>query len=459
MSGRYALVSRMRNGAIVSWALAWVLACGFAMGVLWYELGESFDSKLQETAQLLLSIAARAPGGLSATDGGDLRARTGMRDHEEYVVYQILDREGRLVLASHEAPEQPLAPLRPGFMSTSRWRIYTEVEPARGLWVQVADRHSHRLEGLRHAMITLMLPLALVMPLAAWLIGRWLGRAMQPLVAMAQALAQRGSGDLSPLPSDDQPQELAQLANSMNSLMSRLDRALRQEREFASQAAHELRTPLAAAIAQVQLLGSQAEGSSRQRLARVAQRLQQLVRTVELLLQWSRAEAGVALAIEPVDLARVVQAVVSDIEPVRQRALTLRLPQPAVPVLAHVDSLGIVLANLLSNAWRHGGEEARVELSVGQSDARTTVTVTDDGPGASAEVLATLGRRIERTDRSRSGDGLGLGLTLSSELAAQMGADLRFVSPAPGQSGGFAAILTLQADVASNRPALPNTTR
>ncbi len=78
MSGRYALVSRMRNGAIVSWALAWVLACGFAMGVLWYELGESFDSKLQETAQLLLSIAARAPGGLSAADGGDARARTGV---------------------------------------------------------------------------------------------------------------------------------------------------------------------------------------------------------------------------------------------------------------------------------------------------------------------------------------------------------------------------------------------
>jgi predicted outer membrane lipoprotein len=130
MSGRYALVSRMRNGAIVSWALAWVLACAFAMGVLWYELGESFDSKLQETAQLLLSIAARAPGGLSATDGGELRARTGMRDHEEYVVYQIFDREGRLVLASHEAPDQPLAPLRPGFKSTPRWRIYTEVEPA-----------------------------------------------------------------------------------------------------------------------------------------------------------------------------------------------------------------------------------------------------------------------------------------------------------------------------------------
>ena len=459
MTGDYALVSRMRNGAIVSWALAWLLACGFAMGVLWYELGESFDSKLQETGQLLLSIAARAPGGLTAAADADQRARTGLQEHEEYVVYQIRDREGRLVLASHEAPATPLAALRPGFESTRRWRTYTELDPVRGLWVHVADRQSHRLEGLRHAMLTLMLPLVLMMPLAAWLIGRWLTRAMQPLVAMAKALAQRGSGDLSPLPSDNQPQELAQLANSMNSLMARLDRALRQEREFASQAAHELRTPLAAAIAQVQLLGSQAEGSSRQRLARVAQRLQQLVRTVELLLQWSRAEAGVALAIEPVDLARVVQAVVSDIEPVRQRALTVRLPQPAAPVLAHVDSLGIVLANLLSNAWRHGGEEARVELSVDQTDAQTTVTVTDDGPGASAEVLETLGRRIERADRSRSGDGLGLGLALSSELASQMGAHLRFVSPAPGQAGGFAAILTLQSEAASNRPALPSTLR
>ena len=128
-------------------------------------------------------------------------------------------------------------------------------------------------------------------------------------------------------------------------------------------------------------------------------------------------------------------------------------------VLAHVDSLGIVLANLLSNAWRHGGEEARVELSVDQTDAQTTVTVTDDGPGASAEVLETLGRRIERADRSRLGDGLGLGLALSSELASQMGAHLRFVSPTPGQAGGFAAILTLQSEIASNRPALPSTLR
>jgi hypothetical protein len=128
------------------------------------------------------------------------------------------------------------------------------------------------------------------------------------------------------------------------------------------------------------------------------------------------------LAIEPVDLARVVQAVVSDIEPVRQRALTVRLPQPAAPVLAHVDSLGIVLANLLPTPGGMGAR--RPGRAVGRPERRPDDGhQTDDGPGASAEVLQP--GRIERTDR-RSGDGLPG--PRPGAMAAQMGADLRFVS-------------------------------
>ena len=117
-----------------------------------------------------------------------------------------------------------------------------------------------------------------------------------------------------------------------------------------------------------------------------------------------------------------------------------------------------MLANLLSNAWRHGGEDAKVVLSVEQTDGHTVVTVVDDGPGVSAQVLEGLGRRTERTertDRSRSGDGLGLGLALSNELASQMGASLRFMSPPAGQQSGFAAMLALHRAAPPERPAPP----
>lgn len=445
VTGGYRLAHRIRLGVAASWASAWFLASLFSVYLVWYELGEGFDSKLQEAAQMLLSIAARAPDTLREGERGDRRALTGLLEHEEYIVYQVRDAAGRILIRSHDAPAPALAPLEAGFSDQGEWRVYTEPDAAGTMWLHVADARSHRREGIWHAIEILSVPFILVLPLTAWLLGRWITRALRPLELVAAELERRGSDDLSPLSVSGDAIELRRLTEGTNQLMARLERALAQERDFAARAAHELRTPLAAALGQVQLLAAQGDAEARQRALRIEARLQQLVRTVELLLQWTRAEAGAAFAVTPVDLHRVVDVVLAECDPEGRVDLVVRGFEKAPRVLAHVDSLGIVLSNLLTNARRHGGAQARIGLLIAPVAQGVRVTVRDDGPGVEAETLARLGHRIDRKDRQPGGLGLGLGLALSSTLAVQMGATLGFESPLDGTGRGFAAHLTMRA--------------
>lgn len=445
MTGGYRLAHRIRLGVVASWAFAWLLASLFSIYLVWYELGEGFDSKLQEAAQMLLSIATRAPDTLRDSEAGERRALTGLLEHEEYIVYQVRDAAGRLLIRSHDAPVQALAPLEAGFSDQGEWRVYTEPDPAGTTWLHVADARSHRRGGIWHAIQILSIPFLVVLPATAWLLGRWIARALRPLEIVAGELEQRGSDDLSALSVRGHAVELRRLTEGMNQLMARLERALVQEREFASRAAHELRTPLAAALGQVQLLAAQGDPEARQRAARIEARLQQLVRTVELLLQWTRAEAGAAFAVVPVDLHRVVDVVLGECDPQGRVDLVVRGFESAPRVLAHIDSLGIVLSNLMTNARRHGGAHARIGMLIEPAGQGVRVSVRDDGPGVDAQTLARLGSRIDRRDQVPGGIGLGLGLALSSTLATQMGATLSFESPVGETGRGFVAHLTMRA--------------
>lgn len=440
MSASYRLAARLRTGTVTAWVLAWALSSAIALAVTWSALEEGFDRRLKDSARLLLVLTRDGPS--SDTHEGRTRARFPGLD-DEHLVYQLRDSGGRLLMRSPHAPETPLANLRPGFSNSPNWRTYTTTDPARGLWIHAADRQSHRLEGILQSLLSLALPLLVAAPLTAWLLGWWLRRALEPLATMAEDLARRGRGDLSALDTEGLPAELARVADSMNDLMARLARALSQERAFSAQAAHELRTPLAAAIAQVQLLATQSDEVTRPRLLRVERRLSQLSRTVELLLQWSRAQAGIGFDVRPVALDGVIEAVLADLDPNQRHDLHWDPGPPVGPVLGHVDSLGIILGNLLSNAWRHAGDGVQVELRLARTDHHVTISVIDDGVGVPPERLATIGRPGDAPGDSRRGSGLGLGLALSSELARQMGASLRFESPPGGRDRGFAAHLRL----------------
>jgi two-component system OmpR family sensor kinase len=329
--------------------LVWALSSAIALAVTWSALEEGFDRRLKDSARLLLVLTRDGPS--SDTHEGRTRARFPGLD-DEHLVYQLRDSGGRLLMSSPHAPEAPLANLRPGFSNSPNWRTYTTTDPARGLWIHAADRQSHRLEGILQSLLSLALPLLVAAPLTAWLLGWWLRRALEPLATMAEDLARRGRGDLSALNTEGLPAELARVADSMNDLMARLERALSQERAFSAQAAHELRTPLAAAIAQVQLLATQSDEVTRPRLLRVERRLSQLSRTVELLLQWSRAQAGIGFDVRPVALDGVIEAVLADLDPNQRHDLHWDPGPPVGPVLGDsTDHLSDLIDVITLPGW------------------------------------------------------------------------------------------------------------
>jgi two-component system OmpR family sensor kinase len=420
----------------------WFLAVIASTLVTLHEVNEVFDSALQETAQRLVGLAAHHYRDDDGEYESDAEEPQEFGDHEEYLIYQVRDPRGRILLRSHDAPEKPFdAPLEPGMTNVDGMRILTESTRDRRLFVQVAERDEHRYEAARGTLLLLLLPLLALLPLSALAIWLTVRRGIAPLAAVEREIRDRGGARLDPVPSEGLPDELAPIATSVNRLRERLSRALDAERAFAANSAHELRTPVAAARAQAQLLADELrEGPSAERARALAATLGRLSRLVEKLLQLSRASSGVALNRQETDLAAIVRVVVNEYR--SRKVDTARIvldpdPPPATSVFTDPDALGIVVQNLIDNALTHGDRTQPVVVSVG---AGSSVSVINAGPAVAPDVLASLKQRFVRGPTRAEGSGLGLSIV--EAIVAQAGARLDLHSPARGRDDGFEAVVT-----------------
>lgn len=215
---------------------------------------------------------------------------------------------------------------------------------------------------------------------------------------------------------------------------------LRAERSFAANAAHEFRTPLAGAIAQVQRLRSEvADPATARRAVEIEATLKRLTRLAERLMQLARAEGGRLRLDHTVDLRGVARLVVDDMgRTAGDPAITLDLPDR--PVLSDLDpdAFGIICRNLVDNAIRHGARAAPVAVGL---RADGTFTVANEGAVVPPDRLGRLTGRFERA--TEAADGSGLGLAIVAAIAERVGSELVLRSPRPGSSSGFEASLRL----------------
>jgi len=428
----------------VATILFWIVAATVATLVMRGELDEVFDSALTETAQRLMPILVD-----DLFQGGTLQEPRPIEqagtvdDHEEYLLYQLRDTEGKVLLRSHDAPAEPFAAaLRPGFEDIAPYRVLTTVAVSGTLFLQIAEPAEHRAEAIGETALALILPLGVLAPasvLAIWLI---VGRALLPITTLRRAIGRRGGGRLDPLDAGPQPKELAGIVGSVDRLLERLRAALESERAFTANSAHELRTPIAGALAQTQrLLAELPVGTTRERARRIESSLSGLARLVEKLLQLARAEAGIGNAAEERDLVPIIRMVVEDFrrQPDRDTELVLSIAQGASLVrTVDIDAFAIVLRNLIDNAMTHGDQLSAVTVDLGADGA---VTVANHGPTVAASELAELTQRFRRA--RTDGEGSGLGLAICDTLVRRMGGTLILQSPAHGQPDGFAATVRL----------------
>lgn len=453
MKRRPSIALRLALGLTAGMALLWVGAGAISVGVMQHELNEAYDDSLQQSAQRLLPLAVhdlreRHHNGLLIVgdgddDGDDVSDRRGRSvPHDPSFTYLIRDAAGQVVLRDLHASKLVVpAHIPDGFGELDRQRTFTLTEERNGNSIVVVETSDRRLTGLRDSISALGLPLLALLPLMAG--GIWLAMrlALRPLEVLRRDIALRDSRNLQPLSSDGHPVELAPIANAVGALLSRLKSALDAERSFAARSAHELRTPIAGALAQTQQLAAElGNGSGSTRLREIEAALKRLSTLSEKLLQMARVEAGFAKSDLETDLLPVLTMVIQDINAnsiwrgrVQVETGTATLVAPIDP-----DAFAIAVRNLVENALKHGAQDSPVQVLLENGG---TVRVRNAGPLVDAAELARLGQPFVRG--ATTADGSGLGLSIARSILEQAGGLLVLKSPSPDAIDGFEAAMVL----------------
>lgn len=434
---------------VVLGAAAWLSFAGSEE-----EAQELFDARLATSARVLEALVARPlekatvalpivialPGPLEAHDH-DTPSPLG-HYYETKIAFQVRDAGGRLLARSASAPEAPFAPAAAGFSTQSigpdQWRVFSL--RSGDVWIQAAERDDVRGELAEKLAYAAVAPLIAGIPLLLLLFSLLIRYGLAPLAALARQVAARQPGSVAPLGLARTPADVAPLIDALNGLLDRVRDALERERRFTADAAHELRTPLAALKVHAQ--NAVRAGSAEERDASLERMLLGLERTVHLaeqMLAFSRAAspgngAGPArVPLRPL-LAEAADAILPQ---ARERRVALQLAcEPGAEELAvrgERHKLLSLVTNLLDNAVRYGPAGGRVEASLRRDAAGPVLAVTDQGPGIAPELRERVFESYYRIPGS-GGDGSGLGLAIAREIAQAQGARIA-VEDGPGGRG------------------------
>ncbi|MDZ7753885.1 MAG: ATP-binding protein [Gammaproteobacteria bacterium] len=438
MSWPDSLQSRLALSLGLALTVLWLAATTWTVIDLRHEMDEVFDSALQETAQRLLPLAVTEI--VNRDPAGGVQRLAPISEHEEYFTYLVRDADGVILMQSHAA-DAAMFPAwdGPGFRHSATHRFYNEATLQDSIRLTVAEPLAKRQDVAREIVLRLGLPLLLVLPVTLLAVVGLVRLGLAGLQRFRVGIAGRGARDLSAVPVEGLASELRPIADTVNDLLARLSAAFEAERGFASNAAHELRTPLAGAIAQAQRLRHETADPAAAERARVIEAtLKRLVRTAERLMQLARAEGGRLRSDALIDLRPVLRMVRDEIGRTGA-ADRLRLDLPDTPVLSDLDpdALAILSHNLMDNALRHGTVEGPIEISL---DPSGRLAVANDGPPVPPEQLPRLTDRFARAGQA---EGSGLGLAIVAAIARRTGGTLQLQSPRSGSDRGFEAIVWL----------------
>ncbi len=351
-------------------------------------------------------------------------------DRIRFQLWSLADR--RLLLRSPESPAQPLSGgFAEGYADVAAdgadWRAFALTDASGRVQVQVTKPMSEWRESwysLKRGLLIVSLLFVLLAAVSCAVVGR----AFRKVDRAGEAISRRGPFDLAPLPSAGMPGELRPFIHSINQLLLRVKGGMDRERRFLEDAAHELRTPLAALSAHAELversLGGGDAAASVEKLRRVAQRTSRLS---EQLLDQARMDALSASADEPVpiELDGLVVLLARDWEgDATRKRQRIQLDVQACVVQGRLDAIGVLVRNLLDNAVRYTPEDGQIAVSCRPSaDGGAFLRVADDGPGIAPAERERVFDRFYRA-AGTAGGGSGIGLSLVAQIAAQHGAEV-----------------------------------
>ena len=441
-------VPSLRWRLLVLVSIAALLILGLAAALSYRqarrEVQELMDNQMLKTAQLMLAQAqqgaehlAHLPELMASQRGYRIRR------NQLTLEYQIGKPDGTVLVRSSDVPASAFMNAL-GFSTVEHgkqpWRILILETMDGGYRIQVAQSVPKRdKEALEIARKT-VLPLVIIFPLLLLAIYLSVRRGLKPLDQLATDVLSRTPENLTPLASKATPREAQPLVAAINRLLFRLNGSLENERRFTADAAHELRTPLAAARIQTQVaMLSENTDQRKHALSQVLAGIDRSTRLVEQMLRLARldplAQITTPVRVDLGELMRVVIAGARDTSPTKTIASDIE--ESATVIDGDAGLLEVALRNLIDNALRYSPPGSLITVFMRHENKALLIGVSDNGPGADADELPRLAERFYR-GTSVVAEGSGLGLTIVARIAQLHGAHLELANH---DGGGFQACL------------------
>lgn len=394
------------------------------------EADDIFDYHMQ---QMALSLRAGLPP--SAAVGG-----IGSGEQNFDFVVQVWTADGVRIFESAEQAALPqLAVL--GFADVrargTTYRVFSM--QTSGLVIQVAQDMAARRNMAGALALRTIAPVALMAPLLMLVVWWVVSRSLAPVARVRKQVASRQADDLSAVSEEGLPDEVRPLVQELNLLFDRVRHAFDAQKHFVADAAHELRSPLAALKLQVQGLQRAPDAAARElAVSRLVAGIDRATRLVEQMLALARHEASMAAGAkpQPVDLAEVARLAISDaVAAAQARRIDIGVSHadPDAVVSGQSEALRMLLRNLIDNAVKYTPEEGRVDVGIATRDSAVELSVDDSGPGLPEEERERVLDRFYRSGEPKA-PGSGLGLAIVKSIADLHGATVA-LAPSPSLGG------------------------
>jgi len=354
---------------------------------------------------------------------------------DEYVnalVFTVKHDDGTVLLADDSGIKIPMEPLgysRQAF-ANQEWRVFVERGLDKHSTIAVAERVDMRDELIWYITLDSVIPLLIGFPLMLMIIITTINYHFRPITKVAEAVRLRRADDHESLQITDVPNELMPMVKALNALFQRVSLAIVRERQFTSEAAHELRTPLAALKTNVQVAMGRLEHSPAQDdLVAIDNGITRLSAVVDQLLIIARVDSleSAQLPREHFNVHQFCSNVIGDVAQIayeQQIELSLVVDE-SLQLSQHQALLEIALRNLLENAIKHA-HASQIELTANQTGQQLILKVMDDGVGFADDILSNATERFSRgrSTQAEGVTGVGLGLAIVKRIAQLMNAEL-----------------------------------
>ena len=379
---------------------------------------------------------------------GDLKKIHGLdpdalRQAEKNLEFQIWNKQGKLLLHSEHALKIPFSNGKTG-LSTLWIDGYACYNKNNQLTIMVAERATYRQELEDKLTRDSVIVMLITYPFLGFLIWVIVGRGLDTLRRVANEVQNRAPKHLEPVDLESVPTEIEPLIKALNGLFERLQAAFEREKRFTADAAHELKTPLAALSMQTQVaLRSVKNDETKEALLKVLSGAQRSAHLVQQLLTLSRMEPEEELTdTTKIILAKQVADIISMLVPAaleKNIELELLSPDSQATIQGNVTAIDILIRNLVDNAIRYSPNNTRVLIAIKTAGKQVILSVIDNGPGVPKELRKRIFERFFRVIGNNT-VGSGLGLSIVQQIARLHHADIELHTPESGQGIEFRVI-------------------